>query len=300
MTSSSVSGKQKRTRLARRFNLALAGVYVLTIAATVPAVYWYTGEQVRQQANKELSLLVDVTKSIQNFVIKDVRPHMVENKIFYSPTISSVVATSKIAGYLRQMQPSYYIKIASDNPLNPDNRARFIERDLLSMFRDNRSLTSWQQEGQIQGKPYLVAASPKVNDNPGCMRCHSTPEVAPQDVRDKYGRFSGYNYKPDEVVGVSLVGVPLEDLRQTVIERTVTVAGVLTAVFAVLFVVINLLVRRLILRPIAEISARAREVSEGQLDAKVVMARHDEIGELSRAFEQIRRSLVVATRGAAS
>jgi len=299
MTSSSEGGRQKRIRLARRFNLALALVYLVTVAVTLPGVYWYTSAQVRAQANKELSLLVDVTKSIQSYVIKDLRPHMVEHNIFYSPSISGVVATSRVASYLRQMQPQYYIKVASDNPLNPENRARFIERDLLTMFRGNRSLTSHQQEGQIQGKPYLVAASPKVTDNPGCMRCHSTPEAAPPDVRDKYGRFSGYNYKPDEVVGVSVVGVPLVDLKRLVVERSAAVVGVLTALFAVLFVVINLLVRRLILRPIAEISARAREVSEGRLDTKVVMARHDEIGELSRAVEQIRRSLVVAPRGTA-
>jgi protein-histidine pros-kinase len=297
-SASDTAGQPKRTKLARRFNLALGLVYVVTVAVTVPVVYWYTKEQVHQQANKELKLLVDVTKAIQSYVIKDVRPYMVEHNVFFSPTISGVAATSYVAGHLKAMQPDYYIKTASDNPLNPENRARYIERDLLNMFRGNRNLTVWQQEGEIQGKPYLVAASPKVSDNKGCLRCHSTPDAAPPDVREKYGKFSGYNYKLDEVVGVSLVGVPLGDVEQLVIERTAALLGVLTVLFGVLFVVINLLVRRLILRPIAEISARAREVSEGKLDTRVVMPRHDEIGELSRAFEQIRRSLVTAVRGA--
>jgi HAMP domain-containing protein len=294
--SSSDTKKPRQTSLARRFNTALATIYLISVVVSLPLVYWYTSEQVKQQAAKELSLLVDVVKSVQNYVATSLRPHMMEKKDFYSPAFSGIVATSLIAEHLRTLQPQYYIKVASDNPLNPANQAVELELDLLKDFRRNRGLGNWQETGLIGGKPYLVAASPKISNKKGCLRCHGKPEDAPEDVIKTYGRGSGYYYQMDDVVGVSLVGVPLAEVRELAIQRSLGVAGGLTVVFGLLFLVVNLLVRRLIINPMGEITAKAHAVSRGQVDQKVEIDRNDEIGEVARSFELMRRSLVLAMK----
>lgn len=296
MSSEEKKRQPKRGSLARRFNMALAVIYLGSVVVSLPLVYWYTREQVQQQAAKELSLLVDVVKSVQHYVATSVRPHMIERKIFYSPAVSGIVATSKVAEHLRTLQPQYYIKVASDNPLNPANRAVALEIDLLDEFRRNRKLENWQETGLIGGKPYLVAATPKVSASKGCLRCHGKPDQAPDDVLKTYGRESGYHYQMNDVVGVSLVGVPLAEIRQLAMERSVGVAGGLTVVFGLLFVVVNLLVRKLIIDPMGEITTMAQAVSKGQVDQKMNIDRNDEIGELARAFELMRRSLVLSMK----
>ena len=285
-----------RKSLAQRFYLSLIITYVVTVLATAPSIYFITKNQVYDRAEKDLTLLVDVVKSIQNFVAKDLRPHFMKEKIFYSPSFSGIVATSRIAQYLKQKQPLYYINNSSDNPLNPQNEAQGLEQKLLEEFRRNRGLKSLNRVGEINGKEYLVSSAPKVSKK-GCLLCHGDPEIAPQDVKNLYGATSGYGYRIGDVVGVSVVGVPLDDVQALSIERSLIAIGGITILFTILFIVVNLLVRRLILVPIIEITTVAKAVSHGDVSHEVIVEdRNDEISDLAYSFELMRRSLVIAMK----
>ncbi len=99
------------------------------------------------------------------------------------------------------------------------------------------------------------------------------------------------------VVGVSVVGVPLEDVQELTIKRSLIMTGGITALFTILFFVVNLLVRRLILEPIRDITTVATAVSRGDISREMTaQERNDEISDLANAFELMRRSLVTAMR----
>jgi HAMP domain-containing protein len=282
--------------LAKRFNLSLIMLYVLTILITIPTTYFITKNQVYNRAEQDLGLLVDVVRSIRNYVATDLRPHFMEQEIFYSPSFSGIVATSRIAKYLKQKQPQYYISNVSDNPLNPANRVKGIERNLLELFRRNRSKKVENTTGEIDGQNYLVSSAPMISKK-GCLRCHGKPELAPEDVKTNYGTDSGYGYQIAEVVGISLVGVPLEDVQSLTIRYSLIVIVAITLLFSILFLVVNLLVKRLILEPITQITTVAVAVSHGDVSREVtVQERNDEIDELANAFELMRRSLVAAMK----
>ena len=102
-----------RRSLAKRFYLSLIVTYVVTVLATAPTIYFITKNQVYDRAEKDLVLLVDVVKSIQDYVAKDLRPHFLKEKIFYSPSFSGIVATSRISQYLKQKQPLYYTTVSA-------------------------------------------------------------------------------------------------------------------------------------------------------------------------------------------
>lgn len=285
-----------RRSLAKRFNLSLITMYVVTVLMTAPTIYFVTKNQVYDRAEKDLVLLVDVVKSIQDFVAKDLRPHFMKEKIFYSPSFSGIVATTRIAKYLKEKQPLYYINNASDNPLNPKNMAQGLEQDLLEVFRSNRGLKSQTTVGMINGQNYLVSSAPKISKK-GCLRCHGKPEMAPEDVKVTYGTETGYGYQSGEVVGVSLVGVPLDDVQALTISRSLVVIGGITVLFSILFIIVNQLVRRLILEPIVAITTVAKAVSHGDVSREVIVQkRNDEISDLAIAFELMRRSLVTAMK----
>ncbi|MGD9171282.1 MAG: DUF3365 domain-containing protein [Candidatus Thiodiazotropha sp.] len=282
--------------MAKRFNQSLILMYVLTVLATTPVVYFITKQQVHNRAEQELVLLVDVVKSIQDFVANDLRPHFMKEKIFYSPSFSGIVATSRVAQYLKQKQPQYYISNVSDNPLNPNNKVKGIEKELLIIFRKDRNVELVTTTGVINGQNYLVSSAPKVSKK-GCLRCHGKPEHAPDDVKLKYGTANGFGYQSDEVVGVSVVGVPVEDVQSLTILRSIIVIGAITLLFAVLFLMINQLIRRLMLEPINEITSLAKAVSLGDISRQVqLQGKTDEIADLAHAFELMRRSLVAAMK----
>jgi len=289
--------KTKQKSLVKRFNLVLFVIYIISVLVTAPVTYMYTEDQVYSRAQEDLVLLVDVVKSIQKYVGTDLRPHFTKQDIYYSPAISGMVATAKVAKYLKKKQPKYIIRNVSDNPLNMKNMATGIELGLLKTFRKNRRTKSINQIGKIDGKSYIISAAPKVTSKKGCLRCHGKPQKAPADVVSVYGTKSGYGWRMNEVVGVSIVGVPLDDIQTLTIERSAYMIGALTVLFALLFMLINSLVRRLILTPIVEITDVAKAVSGGDLYRVVEETdRNDEIGELSKAFELMRRSLVTAMK----
>ncbi len=296
MVDNSTTRQPARRRLAKKFNISLVIMYFATVAAAAPTIYFMTKKQVYELAEADLVLLVDVVKSIQDFVATDLRPHFMKEKIFYSPSFSGIVATARIAKYLNEKQPQYYIKNASDNPLNQANQVQGIESGLLQQFREQRALKSISSVGDINGRTYLVSSAPKVSKK-GCLLCHGDPRKAPEDVITTYGKTTGYGYAPDQVVGVSLVGVPLADVQALATERSLIVIGAITALFALLFIVVNLLVKRLILQPIMEITEVATAVSKGDIKREIIIdERNDEIADLAHAFEMMRRSLITAMK----
>lgn len=272
-------------------------MYICSIAIAAPSVYVFTKQQVYDRANEDLTLLVDVVKSIQGYVANDLRPYFLKQKIFYSPAFSGIVATARIAGHLKAYQPDYLIRNASDNPLNPDNEAKELEKDLLKQFRASRTTSAINTEGNIDGRRYLVSAAPKISNKKGCLKCHGDPAKAPEDVTDSYGTGRGYGYTMGDIVGVSLVGVPVDDVESLTVQRSLYVIGIITVLFALLFMILNSIVKRLIITPIDEITEVAQSVSKGDINRTIsAVTRNDEIGELAHSFELMRRSLVAAMK----
>lgn len=284
-----------RRSIVRRFNGALLALYLISIGVSAPLIYFATDHQVSAQADKELKLLVNMVQSIQGYIAQHMRPFLVEHKLFYSAGFSGIVATGLIAEEFDRLQPGYYIKNVSDNPLNPANQPQPFEQQLLRSFRADRAMQETTGVGYLNGQRMLVAATPKESKS-GCMKCHGSPSAAPTEIRARYDGTSGYNYRAGDIVGVSLVGVPLADVRAVAIERSLIATGLLTALFGALFLSINVMVRKSLVRPLLEISDAAKKISRGQLDTPVESRHDDEIGELAKSLELLRRSFVQAMK----
>ncbi len=290
-TSRSSGANPYNKRLLKRFNLALGTIYLITSLFTVGGVYWWVRAETYSTAETQLSLLVDMVKSLRKYVAEDLRPAMLEKQIFHPPAVSSTVATSRVASRFLAKQPGYYIKVASDNPLNNANRASRFESELLGRYRRNKGMEELVEIGEINGKHYLVSARPSKSKK-GCLVCHGEPEAAPNVIRAAYGSTSGYHYVTGNVVGVSVVGVPIADINAVAAERSLIGIGLVTALFAGILIIINLLVRRNILQPIMQITEHAHAVSHGDLKRPLTVDRYDEIGALANSFELMRRSVL--------
>jgi HAMP domain-containing protein len=287
---STASFETNRTgSVARRFNLSLLLLYFLSIAISTPAIYYFTRTEAFAQANSELHLLGDLVKSIKGYIAKDMRPWFIANKQFHSAGFSGIVAISRIAEHFKELEGRYVIRNVSDNPLNPANSPEPFERSLLNDFRVHRDLTEIQTEGILDGKSMLVSAA-AISSKPGCLRCHGEPDKVPEEISTAYGRTSGYHYKDGDIVGLELVGVPLADVDALATTRSLVAVGLLTLLFALIFATINILVRRNLISPIIEITDAAHAIVKGDLDRTLDIQRNDEIGDLARSVELLRRS----------
>lgn len=286
---SDVSAPVKKGSISRRFNLSILGVYLLSIVISAPTIYFYTRHEVYAQSSEELGLLVDMVKSIKGYVAQDLRPYFLKQGLFHTAGFSGIVAVSRVSNNFKGMQPSYSIRNVSDNPLNPGNMPAALEVDLLSRFRQDRGLEELRVEGAIDGKRMLVRSAPIVSAK-GCLRCHGDPAQVPDEITTQYGTAKGYHYRLGDVVGVEVVGVPIDDVDALAFKRSSVAIGLLTLLFGIVMVTVNLLVGRNLISPLLTITDTARAVAKGQLDQALTIERNDEIGELARSVELLRRS----------
>jgi protein-histidine pros-kinase len=82
--------------------------------------------------------------------------------------------------------------------------------------------------------------------------------------------------------------LPIRNARQAF----ATFMGSLVAVFVVVFLTLNVMLSRMIVRPIARMSRAADQVSTGDFKVAEFSERgRDEVARLGRAFNRMRRSL---------
>jgi protein-histidine pros-kinase len=95
-----------------------------------------------------------------------------------------------------------------------------------------------------------------------------------------------------EVIGAQIVSVPMSLPIQNANRAFYTFMGSLSAVFVVLFVILNLMMSLLIVRPITKMSQAANEISTGNLDIpEFAESGGDEMTLLAKSFNRMRRSL---------
>ncbi len=188
------------------------------------------------------------------------------------------------------------------NPTNPSNRAVAWEADVIQYFRANPSAQEFVSDRTSEMGQSLYLAKPIRIKDEQCLQCHDTYATAPPEVVRQYGRVNGFGWKMDETVGAQIVAVPLETARAGASNLVVLVGSVLTAVFLLMFAVVNVVVRVVVLRPIAHLAAAAEAISTGRpLAMDLAVKGSDEIAALCRAFDRmktsIEKSLALLQRG---
>ena len=285
----------KDSKITRKFNSLLFILYLVVIILSIPATYLLTQQQIQEQANRELSLLVDMVRSVRNVVREETRPHFLPKGEFFPVVVSSTVMAKTVASKFAKLRPEYYIRIVSDNPLNSENLPTAAETEILNRFRSNDKPEKIVETGILRNQNYLISAAPATAKK-GCLICHGTSDDAPAQIMEKYSADSGFGYRVGDIVGASVVAVPMANLNELVLNRTLAIAAVLTILFALIFLFINNLVKRAIIKPLLSISEAARSVSRGNINESISMDRDDEIGDLAHSFELMRRSLIAVIK----
>ncbi len=279
--------------VARTFHRALLLVYLASVLAVVPIIYFLTRDEIYDQADKELKLLVDVVSSARAIVRDKTRPYFLARNEYLPIVVSSTVMAKELATNFHALQPSYLIRMISDNPLNKADLPQGLEVSILETLRAGGNDKGIIRTGTSHGQNYLISAVP-TRASEECLLCHGDPSAAPADIVARYGSSSGFGWKPGAIIGASLVGVPVADINAAVQKRAAIVIGIITALFGGVLIVLNRVVQNNIIQPILQITAAAKRISLGRSNAALVSTRDDEIGALTRAFELMRRSINIA------
>lgn len=128
---------------------------------------------------------------------------------------------------------------------------------------------------------------------------------APIEISGEIGKDAGRRYflaRPvhdaaGQISGVKLVTLGTQFYIHDAERALYALMGSLLSIFVIVFIMLNLLLDRMIIRPITQVAKTADEISIGNLDLPEIKPESkDEIGVLVVAFNRLRRSTEEAIR----
>jgi HAMP domain-containing protein len=273
-------------------------VFAAGMAVSAFVSYQLLQNNAKQEVLRNAGLMMEASLAIRGYTVKEVKPHLESQlaETFLPQTVPAFAATETFNS-LRKKYPDFTYKEATLNPTNPRDRAVEWETDVVNYFR-NGDATMQELTGDRDtptGKMLYIARPITIKD-PACLACHSIPSAAPASMIKLYGENNGFGWKHMETVGAQIVSVPMSLPIKNANDAFKVFMGSLAAIFVVTFVVLNVMLSFMILRPITRMSAAADKISQGDFDVPEFGKGKDEISTLGVSFNRMRRSLQKALK----
>jgi protein-histidine pros-kinase len=286
-------------KLIVKFNLVFVLVFLLGLAAAATVSDQLLQRNAREEIVLNARLVMESALAARAYTSTQVGP-LLQTQMKYSFLPQSVPAYSanEIFDVVRKSFPEYAYKEAVLNPTNPRNRANDWEADIVNQFRSASDRPEMVGERDTpSGKSFYIARPMQIKAE-ACLYCHSTVDAAPKTLVDKYGPANGFGWKMNEVIGAQIVSVPTDVPIARANRAFKTFMVSLTAVFAFIFIALNLMLWYLVIRPVTRLSKVADQVSQGEnMDAPdFEVTSSDEIGVLTQSFNRMKKSLVQAMK----
>jgi len=281
-----------------KFNLVLLSLFVIGLVVSGYLSYSFLHKNARDEVVRNAELMMEMALSVRSYTVSEVKPKLTSQleHTFLPQTVPAFAATETI-NKLREKYPQYVYKEATLNPTNLRNLADPWEASLVYKFRhdsDRKKIIG--ERNTLHGRSLYIAYPIKIS-NPACLLCHSTPSAAPESMVALYGDKNGFNWSLDEIVGTQVVSVPMVLPIENANRAFKASMGSLLMIFVMLFVALNIMLSKLIVRPVTIMSRTADRISLGDLNIPEFSAdSKDELGVLGASFNRMRRSLQAAMK----
>ena len=279
-----------------KFNLSLLAVMLVGLSASGYFLHDLLQKNAREEVLHEAGLMMESALAIRAYTVDHVRPRLskLPDDEFMPQTVPAFAATETLAT-LQKKYPEYGYKEATLNPTNPRDKAEPWEAKIVEGFRSDANLRESHGVRTTNLGPRLYIARPIKITNAACLTCHSEPAAAPASMIRTYGDEAGFGWKLNEIVGAQVVSVPMAVPIQRARVTFFTSLGALVAIFLVMFLILNIMLDRLVIKPIVRMSAAADAISGGKFDlAELDASGSDEVARLAQSFNRMTTSLAKA------
>jgi HAMP domain-containing protein len=279
--------------LLARINLILVLAFLMAMAVAGFVAHRLLQEQAKREGIETVELMLASAAAVRDYTRDEIAPLVspLIAKHFVPQMVPAYSAKSNIER-LRKDRPAFVYREATLNPTNPSDRVTEWEADIVNRFRADTSAKQITGERATPLGPTLYMARRLTVSSPACLACHSTAAAAPATMIAAYGRTNGFGWKLGETIGAQIMSVPMASALDKADGSFKVFMASLAAIFVVTALIVNVVVSRLVLRPIGRMAQAAEQISNGNLDAEGFTASgKDEIAQLARSFERMRRSL---------
>jgi HAMP domain-containing protein len=289
----------KNFRLSQKFNILLLTVFLSAVILSGIAFSAILNRNAEQEVTAKATILLKTMLAVRDYTSTQINPELaprLETEAEFLPQTVPGYSAREVFERLRKNSDysDFFYKEATLNPTNLRDKADSFESNLVKRFQDDRALSELTGYRASPAGDLFYIARPLSITQESCLRCHSTPEKAPKSQLTTYGRDNGFGWKLNDIVGAQIVSVPASGVLNVARHAFILFMGIVAAAFALVVLVINLLLRQAVIRPLNRIATVANEVSMGNLDADFEQTSKDEIGKLASAFNRMKTSLVMA------
>lgn len=284
-------------KLVVKFNLVFIIVFSLGFAAAGYVTYDLLQRNAKEEILQNARLIMESALASRAYTNTQIAPLLqTQMKYEFLPQTVPAYGATEQFNTLHTKFPDFAYKEATLNPTNLRDRAADWESDIVGRFRQDNGQKEIVGERDTPAGRSLYMARPIQITNGACLVCHSTIDVAPKTMLDKYGTANGFGWKLNEVIGAQVVSVPmtLPIQRANAAFRTFMIS--LAAIFIAIFVVLNLMLMFIVVNPVRQLAKVADEVSLGKMEAEFSVKGKDEIGVLAQSFSRMKKSLAQALK----
>jgi len=231
-----------------RFLLFLACAMFLLGLFFVVMLKIHTRDLLVAEAREKAHLMTAHVEAIQDYVRGTLRPAMVSlvgADGFVIEAMSTSFVTRHILSTLNIDKTSFTYRRVAKHARNPDYEVTEDERKLLLRFKESPELKRLEQKVGEGVDERLVITRP-VHFTQDCMRCHGDPEHAPAVLLDMYGKDRGFWKSSDELAGLDIISVSMENTRSAVLESATVFGSWFGIGMLILFCVVQVFFNRLV------------------------------------------------------
>ncbi len=279
--------------LLARVNLTLGVAFLLGVSISSVIARRIFQEQARAEGRETVQLMLASAGATRGYTHDEIAPLLAPqlNDRFVPQMVPAYSARQHVER-LRSEYPAFIYREATLNPTNLRDRASDWEADIVNQFRADKSRKEITGERMTPLGPSFYIARPLTANSPACLVCHGEVASAPATMTAIYGTQNGFGWRLGEVIGSQIMSVPMSAALAKADQNFYIFLGALVSVFVVVFVLVNIMLSLMVLRPIARMAQISEQVSNGDLSGPDFDPKgQDEIAQLGRSFERMRKSL---------
>jgi len=240
----------------------MAVTFVVTTIAIGVLLYYQARSYAIQEAERKIKNLLLEHQGLHAYNAKHQKPAIAKlkeqgklHKDYFAPEIlSSSYITKYMHQYYNEVRKKnnldeFYYKLAANNPRNPENKSDDFERDLIKKFNANE-IKEFKQVVTKDGSSFLYYALPFNTNSQDCMACHSTPDVAPKELIERYGDKNGFGEKVGDIRAIISIRAPLDPEIRQANSTFSKFGGIMFGIFLVLFAGSGYVLMRSVTKPI--------------------------------------------------
>jgi methyl-accepting chemotaxis protein len=292
-----------RFKLATKFTLLLLLVFIGAIAVSSLALSHALGQKAEAEIAYRSQTIAETMNSVSNYTNTHINPlltPMMDTKDTFIPESIPSFAVREVFENLRKNKDykDFLYKDANLNPTNLRDKADIFETQLIEQFRQEPSLKNLSGFRDYYDEKLFYNARPFSIKDPTCLRCHSTPEVAPKNQIASYGSENGFGWKLNEIIGIQVIYIPAKQVFDDANRAFILFINLFIIIFALVILLINYLLKRNVLQPLKPMAQLAQKISMNEISVEEakqfdrekltsIVQRHDELGQLGRVFQRM-------------